>query len=402
MISANDLRAVQFSHADKGYSVEEVNAVLDKAAETIEEQSDETKELYHKLEVLAARIEEYREEEDSIKTALITAQKMADRITKESREESEALLAKSRAEAESTVADAKSQAESLITQARSYASDLLKNKTEEADGIVSDAEQKANEAISSAKIVAQDIVNQAKANYDELSSKAKEEKEAYVILINSLKSDAAAFIEQLKVLYAEQFSKLERAKINTDEPAVDEQEIDAIHSEAESLLSEIDDIQQSIPDTITIDKPAYTAPKAEKVPVAEEAPAAPAEEEVAPAAEPAYEEVDEIIEELADAPVAAEPAASTDPMAAVEAFSQTSYSPIDTTKKAIPEISEEAPMEEKSLFDGDGHQPFETFFDVSKKDAHFDKTQQISLLPPDDDDDEDDDRGFRSFFKKRK
>ncbi len=392
MISANDLRAVQFRHVDKGYNIDEVNAVLDKAAETIDAQANENKELYHKLEVLAARVEEYRSEEDSIKTALITAQKMADKITREAQEESDGLLAKSRADAETTVADAKSQAEGLITEARNYATELLKTKTAEADGIVSDAQQKANEAVSSAKIVAQDIVSQAKANYDDLTSKAKEEKEAYTILISSLKNDAAAFIEQLKLLYAEQFSKLEKAKINTDEPVVDESEVQAIHREADSLLNEIDDIQQSIPETITIDKPAYTAKQEEA------APDEPAPAKDAPAA---YDEVEEIIEEIGDAqPVASAP--SADPREAVEAFSQSHYSPIDTTKKAIPEIREEAPMEEQSLFDNDGHQPFEHFFDVNTKDAHLDKSQQISLLPPEDDDHTDEEKGFRGFFKKRR
>ena len=400
MISANDLRAVQFSNVANGYSVDEVNAVLDKAAETIDALTGENKEIYHKLEVLAARIEDYRSEEDSIKTALITAQKMADKITKEAREESDTLLADSRAEADATVADAKSQAESLVSQAREYASDLLKSKTEEADGIVSDAEQKANEAISSAKIVAQDIVSQAKENYDELTSKAKEEKDAYTILISNLKSDAAAFIEQLKVLYAEQFSKLEKAKIDTEEPKVDESEVAAIHGEADSLLSEIDDIQQSIPEPITIEKPAYNPPAAEEV-AAEEAPVEEAPVAEAPAA---FDEAEEIVEEITEAPVAEE-APAADPMAAVEAFSQTSYSPIDVSRRELPEIEEEAPMEEKSLFDNDGHQPFEHFFDVNTKDAHLDRSQQISLVPPEDFEDGDgeyDDKGFKGFFKKRK
>lgn len=378
MISANDLRAVQFRHVDKGYNIDEVNAVLDKAADTIDAQANENKELYHKLEVLAARVEEYRSEEDSIKTALITAQKMADKITKEAQEESDKLLHSSRAEAEATVAEAKAQSEALINEARNYATELLTKKTTEADGIISDAEQKANEAVSSAKIVAQDIVSQAKANYDDLTSKAKEEKEAYTILISTLKNDAAAFIEQLKLLYAEQFSKLEKAKIDTSEPVVDDGEVEAIHSEADNLLNEIEDIQQSIPETITIEK---TAP-------AEEAPAA-------------QDEVEEIIEEISE-PVPEEAAPSADPREAVEAFSQSHYSPIDTTKKAIPEIQEEAPMEEQSLFDTDGHQPFENFFDVSTKDAHLDKSQQISLLPPDDDDSAEEEKGFRGFFKKRK
>ena len=57
MISANDLRNVQLTEVEKGFSVEEVNAVIDQAATTIEAQEKENKELYHKMEVLAAKME---------------------------------------------------------------------------------------------------------------------------------------------------------------------------------------------------------------------------------------------------------------------------------------------------------------------------------------------------------
>ena len=390
MISANDLRRVQLSSAENGYSVDEVNAVIDKAADTIDAMANENQELYHKLEVLAAKIEEYRSEEDSIKTALITAQKMADKITKESKDEADALIENSNKEADATVAEAKEKAESLIAQARQYASDLLKSKTDEANGIVGDAEKKANEAISSAKLVAQDIVSQAKDSYTELTTKAKEEKEAYEILIAALKKDAAEFINKLKTLYAEQFSKLDSAKIDAAETAVDDSEVASIHSDVDSLLSEMDDIQSSIPDEISIEKADYP----EEIEIVEEEP----ETEEPVIEEPVIEEP--IIEEpvIEETIVDEEP---TDPMAAVEAFSQNEYSPIDTSKRIIPEINEEPQMEEKSLFDDEGVQPFESFFEVSTQDAHLDKTQQISLLPPDEDED-DDSRGFKGFFRKKK
>ena len=80
MISASDLRKIQLTEVNSGYSVEEVNAVINEAATTIEAYTNENKELYHKLEVLACKIEEYRTEEDSIKTALIMS-----RFTQKSR-----------------------------------------------------------------------------------------------------------------------------------------------------------------------------------------------------------------------------------------------------------------------------------------------------------------------------
>ena len=92
MISARDLRTADFS-------VKDANALLNEAADTIEAYQHENKELYHKLEVLAAKIEEYRSEEDAIKTALVTAQKMADKIKKDSSEAAALLIESSEAEA---------------------------------------------------------------------------------------------------------------------------------------------------------------------------------------------------------------------------------------------------------------------------------------------------------------
>lgn len=395
MISANDLRRVQLTNAENGYSVEEVNAVIDKAAETIDAYANENKELYHKMEVLAAKIEEYREEENSIKTALITAQKMADKITAEANESAEALTAKSNAEAQSTVSAAKEKAEKIVSEARQYASAMLKDKTDEANSIVTAAEKKANDAISSSKIVAQNILDQAKEISEDLIGKSKEEKEAYDILIANLKSDASSFIESVKELYSAQLEKLQAAKLDTEDKQ--DSEIDSIHSEVDSLVSEIKEIEEAIPEEISIEKEEYTEPEEE----------AEAEVEAEPVAEEeAYEELDEeepdeeeytIIDDEAEE----ESGINYDPMAAVEAFSQNEITPIDTSRRIVPEIDEE-PQMEKSLFDEEDKLPFENYFKVSKEDAHLDKTQQISLVPPEEEENDGEEPKFKGFFKKKR
>ena len=402
MISANDLRNVKLSSAADGYSVEEVDAVLSQAASTIDAYSNENKELYHKMEVLASKIEEYRAEEDSIKTALITAQKMADKIKQESTEEADALLASSRAEAQNTVLDANEKAEKIVSEARQFASDMLKEKTEEADSIVADAEKKANDAISSSKIVAQNILDQAKEISDDLITKSKDEKEAYETLIQALKQDAAEFIANLKGLYSAQLEKLETAKLETDEPKADENEVDSIHGEVDSLVNEIDEIAEAIPDEISIDREDYSAPEPEEetsFELIEEDNAEPEAliEEIVDE-EP---EEEEIIaeEEITEDEINEEEIEPEDAMAAVEAFSRDEITPIDTSRRIVPEIDEE-PQMEKSLFDSDEKLPFETYFKVSKNDAHGDKTQTISLVPPEEEDD--DEPKFRGFFRKKK
>lgn len=108
MITPSQIREKNLSTVQSGgYDKEEVNALLAQIVESYQAVYDENKELYRKMEILAGKIEEYRSEEDSIKTALITAQKMADRIAKDAKEKAEEKLSESAATAQQTVTDAK-------------------------------------------------------------------------------------------------------------------------------------------------------------------------------------------------------------------------------------------------------------------------------------------------------
>jgi cell division initiation protein len=404
MISANDLRELDLSREEGGFSVDEVNVALDKAASTIEAYENENKELYRKMEFLAGKIEEYREEEDSIKTALLTAQKMADKIKKESKLEAENLLTNSETTAKTTIMEANAKAEKIVSEAREYSAELIKGKTEEANAIVEDAQQKANEAISSANIVAQDILDQAKQTSAELISKSKEEKEAYEKLTVSLKRDADAFIANLKQLYSDQLEAVGNVDLESFKP--DEEEISSIHKEVDNLVNEIEEIREAIPQEITIDK---VDAEEEEVNVIDDEPA---EDEADEAddftiihdddeEEEDEEEEDEEEDEEEYEDIEVIPEEPADPMAAVEAFSQNEYTPVDTSRRMVPEIDEDPEME-KSLFDED-KPDFENYFKVNKKDAHYDKTQTISLVPPEDFEEEDDDQPkFRGFFKRKR
>ncbi len=406
MISANDLRELSFNETENGYSIEDVNTAINNAASTIEAYENENKDLYHKLEVLAAKIEEYRAEEDSIKTALITAQKMADRIKKESNEEAEKLVADSKVKAEASVKDASEKAEKIVSEARDYAAALIKQKNEEAERIVADAEKKSNEAINSSQIVAQNILDQAKEISDELVKKSQEEKEAYEVLNSTLRRNAASFIDSLKMLYGEQLDALNAAKLYSNEAAEETKNLESVHNDVEALVGEIDEMKSSIPTEVKIEQPAYAEPEPVEAPVEE-----PAAEPEEPEEEATDEEVDEIIEEVIDdEPVAeekieikdeeeaAEP--ELDPMAAVEAFSANEITPIDKSKASVFEITEEPAQEEKSLFDE--KLPFENYFNVKTEDAHLDKTKTISLVSPEEADDDDEEPKFKGFFKKKK
>lgn len=418
MISAKDLKNVELAVANSGYVTKDVDKLLNEAANTIEAYQRENKELYHKLEVLASKIEEYRSEEDAIKTALVTAQKMADKIKKESKDAAALLIESSEAEAKQKMDTANTEAEAIVRKARDYSANLINNKTNEANEIISTAQAKANEAINSSKVVAQDILDQAKAISTDLISKSKAEKEAYEILISTIKNDAKSFVENLKKLYSDQLDVLNSSKLDTSSADADsaEKKVEDVHGDVSNLVDEVKEFSSAIPEEINIpeiphkefddsdvkvEKPVFNTP-------------ADAEEVEEPQQEELENNIDEVVNNIVENQPTEPPVITTDdeefeededepldPMEAVEAFSQNEITPIE--KSAVPEISEDADMEnDESLFDEGDQLPFENYFNINREDVHNDKSQTISLIPPEDDEDDDDEPKFKGFFKKKK
>lgn len=457
MISANEIRNRQIKVSQVGYDKEEVNILLDEAADTVDGYVAENKELYHKLEVLANKIEEYRAEEDSIKSALITAQKMADQIKKESTQAAEDMQSKAVEKAKETVDDAnkhaentmdrakkaldsaKSEAERILKEANEKAQNIIAEKTAQGNDIIENAEKKANDAINSAKIVAQNILDQSREISNDLVQKSKEEKEAYDLLVQSLKSDAENFIGKIKSLYGEQLEVLNAANLETSDDDIDKKvdDINDIHDEVKSLVSEIGEMENAIPEEIRIEKEEQPPVSHENVVITtdddgDEQNDEPQQEDES-SDEPQSEQddadgeflsdstddeddavIDDIISDInaeknakenddVDFSLVDESEEMPDPMAAVEAFNSDTVTPIDSSDSpTIPEITGDD-EDEKSLFDDEAQLPFENYFNVKREDVHGDRTQTISLTAPEEDEDDDDDAPkFKGFFKKKK
>lgn len=426
MISSKELRQKDLEITQNGYNIAEVDALMAESAATIDAYEKQSGDLYHKLEVLAGKIEEYRQEEDAIKTALVTAQKMADKITKESNETASLLISKSEETAKDTVANAKAESDKIISSAREYSTNLIAEKTQQAEEITNKAQDKANEVIASAKVVAQDILDQAKQISDDLIAKSKAEKEAYEILSNTIKNDAKEFIEKVKSLYNNELDALNSAKLDkeNDDTDAEEKSIAEIDSEVSGLVDEIEEFTSSIPQPIsseesgddTEDAEAEEAENLQEVIAPDDAEDSEEETEYEREEdnkEPAfdlneieYEEItddddeDDITED--DEKPVIEEDEPADPMEAVEAFSQNQITPIKSDSP-IPEISEDADMEDDDdLFDNSGELPFEAYFNVNQQDVHNDKSQTISLIPPEGDEDDEPQPKFKGIFKKKK
>lgn len=422
MITPSQIREKKISTVESGgYDRDEVNELLLDIIESYEAIFAENKELYRKMEVLANRIEEYRADEDSIKTALITAQKMASQVTREAQDKADKALSDSAASAQQTVVDAKEKADKIIGEAREYVANLTKEKAQVADEIVLEAQQKANDAIESAKVVAGNALTQAKKLAAEIVNKAKAEKDYHSEIVSKLKTESTDFKAALVNLYEAQLEKL---KDLTQVPAELEDEDEGLVQLENELNTLIENITDVVGDTVqtediesaeiteeTVNEDISEEPADETAeqdtenideePVDDENETADTEEnEIGELdKDDEIDEVDEIIDELelseSYAPLheeIIEPPTEEEVSSALDAFTADEITPIDESIPSIPVIEDEPEFESTM--------PFEEYFKVDRSVENTDET--LSLIPPDDDDEDDGSTKFKGFFKKKK
>lgn len=414
MITPSQIREKKISTVESGgYDRDEVNELLLDIIESYEAIFDENKELYRKMEVLANRIEEYRADEDSIKTALITAQKMASQVTREAKEKADKSLADSAASAQQTVVDAKEKADKIIGEAREYVAGLTKEKAQAADEIVSEAQKKANEAIDSARVVAGNALSQARKLAGEIVNKAKAEKDYHSEIVSKLRDESKDFRATLVGLYEAQLDKLKDMVSEPDTFEKDSESIEELEKELNTLMENIAEVVGDEAEPETAEEPEQDTAAEETVETADEDEIEENGEEVSEVEEieeisddaeeqsglSEMDEVDEIIDELESSDTYAplreaedEPVSEEEVSNAIDAFTADEITPIEEGAKTIPVIEDEPEFESAM--------PFENYFNVKKENERTNET--ISLIPPDDDEEEDEGSRFKGFFKKKK
>lgn len=100
MITAQDIQEKAFERAGKGYNMEQVDEFLDELAADFSAMSRENASLKSKMKMLVQKMDEYRQTEDSMRLALLSAQKLSSQIESEAREKSDSLIAEAKQQAE--------------------------------------------------------------------------------------------------------------------------------------------------------------------------------------------------------------------------------------------------------------------------------------------------------------
>ena len=93
MITSQDIQEKAFERAGKGYNMEQVDEFLDELAADFATMSKENAALKSKMKMLVQKVDEYRQTEDSMRLALLSAQKLSAQIEAEAKEKAEAALA---------------------------------------------------------------------------------------------------------------------------------------------------------------------------------------------------------------------------------------------------------------------------------------------------------------------
>ena len=92
MISSEDVRRVTFDKAFQGYRREDVDAYLKEVAQAMDDLAAQNDDLQKKLVVLAQRIDQYRAEEDTLRTTMINAQRLGDNVIREAKQKAAEII----------------------------------------------------------------------------------------------------------------------------------------------------------------------------------------------------------------------------------------------------------------------------------------------------------------------
>lgn len=92
MLTAHEIRSQSFEKSMRGYRPEDVQAFLAQVSATVEQLIVEKEETEKKLALLAAKVEEYRAQEESLKSALLNAQRLGDNMIYEAKQKGDSIL----------------------------------------------------------------------------------------------------------------------------------------------------------------------------------------------------------------------------------------------------------------------------------------------------------------------
>ena len=253
MMTPSELREYEFKGAGRNaYKSDDVDNFFGEVAVAYEKIYRENAELIKRVGLLADRLEQFKQDEEQIKQAVIGAQKAADIIVKEaemsvedSKVEAEAILAAAKGEADIIKSDAEKQAiadsDLLLSIARDKAEEIINKAKEQAHGILIEANDSAKDTVGAATRT----ITSESLHYEMLKKEVSEFRA-------SILAQYKAHIELISKLPELAVEEAEKQVETEDEPVADETIMDELNS-----VDPENDIIEFIEESEDVEKVAF-------------------------------------------------------------------------------------------------------------------------------------------------
>ena len=144
MLTPEKIRSIEFQKAGfGGYKINDVDVFLEEVATDFELLLKQKSDLIQKLQILADSIEEYRRSEETVKLAILNAQKTGDKILREAQEKADTIMSECKLNAQELDKTSREQAEKIFEDAKQKSRQILDEATMKANNIIFEAENKA-------------------------------------------------------------------------------------------------------------------------------------------------------------------------------------------------------------------------------------------------------------------
>ena len=137
MLTPDEVKSKQFQATGRGaYRADDVDGFFAEVSASYEQMFKENGELIKKISLLANKVEKYKDEEDSLRKALISAQTLADKIVKDAKDSIAGTLENANEDADKIRAAAEDEAKEIIAKAKAEADAVLLQSKKDADEIL--------------------------------------------------------------------------------------------------------------------------------------------------------------------------------------------------------------------------------------------------------------------------
>ncbi|MCL2633580.1 MAG: DivIVA domain-containing protein [Oscillospiraceae bacterium] len=187
---AKEIMSKKFEMVLRGYKTEEVEEFLREISLDFSRLQKENEDLEKKLEVLADKIREYREDEDALKDALLGAQRQGNAL----------------------IADSKRKAAIIIEEAQSKSAEIIKKAEDDRKALNEKGENEKKQAEEKAKKIIEKANKKAKEIEDEMNLKTDVQKE----VLHRTTTEIEEFKQRVLNSYKRQMEEIEGISVKCE------------------------------------------------------------------------------------------------------------------------------------------------------------------------------------------